>query len=98
MSIDHVVLALLSEKPRHGYAVRAELEARVGDLGEVGYAQVYGLLARLERQGWVVPSVERHGRRTRKVYSISPTGGRELRSWFSAVRAILRALPLSPGD
>jgi DNA-binding PadR family transcriptional regulator len=83
MSIKYAVLGLIAEEPRHGYAVRAEFEARLGDFWELNYGQVYQVLTALEQEGLIVGSDERVGRRpTRKVYAISAKGREALRRWL----------------
>jgi len=81
MSLKHAVLGLINERPRHGYAVRALCEERMGDLVDLGHGRVYDVLASLEHAGLVCGTRERVGRRTRKVYSIRPAGRRELLDW-----------------
>jgi DNA-binding PadR family transcriptional regulator len=81
MSIKYAVLGLLAERPCHGYGVRARFEEHAGDLFDIGSGRVYDVLARLEVEGLVLRTTERHGRRTRKVYSISVAGRRELLAW-----------------
>lgn len=54
---DLVVLALLSERPRHGYDVWRELVRReVQDWAGVSRAQVYYSLAKLRENEWVRPA------------------------------------------
>jgi len=83
MSIKFAVLGLIAEEPRHGYAVRAEFEARLGDFWELNYGQVYQVLTALEQEGLIAGSDERVGRRpTRTVYTVSPKGREALRRWL----------------
>lgn len=54
---DLVVLAMLAEGPRHGYALNAELERReVRDWAGISRPQVYYSLHKLLRAGWVRPA------------------------------------------
>lgn len=85
MLIKHAVLGLLAGKPSHGYALRGALDARLGDLWEPNYGQVYQVLGDLERQGLITGQSERIGRRPpRKVYAITPAGRDVLRKWLMA--------------
>ena len=53
---DLVVLALLHERPMHGYAASAELEYReVRDWAGISRPQVYYSLKKLAEQGYVAP-------------------------------------------
>lgn len=54
---DLVVLALLHERPMHGYAASAELEEReVRDWAGISRPQVYYSLKKLAEQGYVAPA------------------------------------------
>jgi len=54
---DLVVLALLHERPMHGYAASAELEYREArDWAGISRPQVYYSLKKLAEQGYVAPS------------------------------------------
>ena len=83
MSIKHAVLGLIAEEPRHGYAVRAAFEERLGDFWELNFGQVYQVLTTLEHEGLILGAEERVGRRpTRTVYAITPKGRQALRRWL----------------
>ena len=83
MSLRFVILGLLAEQPRHGYAIQAELEQRFGDLCEPSYGEVYRVLSALARSGLVVGASARIGKRPhRKVYALSSDGRRALRQWL----------------
>ena len=83
MSIKHAVLGLIAEEPRHGYAVRAAFEERLGDFWELNYGQVYQVLTVLEQEGLIVGADERIGKRPpRTVYSITAKGRQALRRWL----------------
>ena len=84
MSIKYAVLGLIAEEPRHGYAVRAAFEERLGDFWELNYGQVYQVLTTLEREGLIVGTDERFGKRPpRTVYAISAKGRAALRTWLA---------------
>ena len=51
MSVKHALLALLEQGPRHGYGLKHEFEARLGQAWPLNVGQVYTTLARLERFG-----------------------------------------------
>jgi len=89
MSIRHAVLGLIAEEPRHGYAVRAAFEERVGDFWELNFGQVYQVLSALEKEGLIVGTGQQVGRRPRRtVYSVTARGRDALTAWL--------AQPLSP--
>ena len=82
MSIKYAVLALIVEKPQHGYAVRNAFEARLSDVREIGYGQVYQVLAGLERDGFVRGESPPRGVR-KIVYSATRRGQAALQAWLS---------------
>ena len=83
MSIKYAVLGLIAEEPRHGYAVRAAFEERLGDFWELNYGQIYQVLAALELEGLITGTGEQVGRRPpRTVYTISAKGRDALRRWL----------------
>ena len=55
MSVPLSLLALLSQGPAYGARIKAEFEARTGHAFPLNVGQVYTTLARLERDGLVVP-------------------------------------------
>ena len=83
MSIKYAVLGLIAEEPRHGYAVRAAFEERLGDFWELNYGQIYQVLSALEADGLIAGSDERVGRRpTRRIFAATAQGRVELRRWI----------------
>lgn len=73
----------------HGYELRRELEIELGPEWAVNYGQIYSTLERLSRHGFVVQfeTIASAEAPDRKLYTITPAGRGELRSWF------LTALP-----
>lgn len=85
MSVRNAILGLLAQQPRHGYLLRAAFEALVGgeENWDVKPAQIYSTLSRLEETGLVRRNrVARDAGPERHVYAITPSGRRELASWF----------------
>src|SRR5512140_3306018 len=87
MSVRHAILSLLSQRPRHGYELRAAFEAVVGgDVNwEVKPAQIYTTLERLEQAGQVkcASDLGEGEEPSRRVYAITDTGRAELKEWFT---------------
>ena len=81
MSIKYAVLALILEKPRHGYAIRNAFEARLSDVREIGYGQVYQVLAGLEKDGFARGVSTPDGVR-RIVYTGTRRGRAALNAWL----------------
>ena len=71
-----VVLSLLAEKPRHGYEIIRELEARFGGAYSPSPGTVYPTLSLLEDLGYARATAEEGS--TRKVYEITDEGRKYL--------------------
>ncbi len=77
MSVQLVILGLLSEKPRHGYELRQEVERRLyATYINLSGGSLYYNLGQLERAGLVEKTrVEQKGRYpVRRIYQITPQG------------------------
>lgn len=109
MSLPHVLLGLLHETPRTGYALARALREELDPIWSAGFSQIYPALARLRRSGWVRLRIlgPRDGPR-RLLYRVTASGRRELRRWLElpppappghdeglARLAFLDALPLT---
>jgi len=84
MPIQHAVLALLAERPTHGYELKANFEDAIGpQWGELNIGHLYQVLDRLMRDGLVtsrtVPQVDRPDK---QVYRLTKEGRRELDRWL----------------
>lgn len=82
MSIRQSLLALLEEGPRYGYQLRADFEARTAATWPLNVGQVYTTLARLERDGLVVPDSEDDEGHV--YYRVTDAGRAEVASWFAS--------------
>ena len=67
----HVVLALLSEQPRHGYDIIREIEQRTGGAYSPSPGVIYPTLQLLQDVGHTVPAT---GEVARNSYQITPEG------------------------
>lgn len=77
---DSVVLALLAEGPRHGYAVHAELARRdVEDWAAISRPQIYYSLKKMEQSGYLRVKEDGHSLGPeRRLFQITSAGRREL--------------------
>ncbi len=83
MSVQLVILGLLSEQPRHGYELRQEVERRLyATFINLSGGSLYYNLGQLERAGYVEKAwAEQKGRYpTRQVYQITPDGAAYLKT------------------
>ena len=86
MSVRHAILALLAQRPRHGYDLRAAFGAVAGgeENWEVKPAQVYTTLTRLEKSGLVTEqAVEQDAGPEKRIYAITLAGQSALEEWFA---------------
>lgn len=80
MSVKHSLLALLYEKPRHGYELKKGFEEMVQGMWPLNAGQVYTTLDRLERDRFV--ETPGHDKKGRKLYRMTATGKQELWNWM----------------
>jgi DNA-binding PadR family transcriptional regulator len=86
-SSDWAVLALVTEKPTHGWAIATQL-ARGGEIGSIwslGRPIVYQGLERLSQEGLIeIAGLERGARGPHRViYKATPKGRREVSEWLA---------------
>lgn len=82
MSIKFAILALLAEKPRHGYEIKKnEFDRCTNHTWPLNIGQVYTTLDRLERDGLCYRGDETPDGRV--IATISPKGREEVRRWFT---------------
>ncbi|MEJ0058192.1 MAG: PadR family transcriptional regulator [Terricaulis sp.] len=80
-----LVLALIAEKPRHGYELIKEIEQRMGGVYAPSPGVIYPLLTMLEEMGLARLSAEDGGK---KLYAATPEGEAELADNKAGVDAI----------
>jgi PadR family transcriptional regulator PadR len=95
-----LVLALVEDRPRHGYEISKLIEARSNGTLTFRVASLYPMLYRLEKRGWVEGRwVEKAGQRRRRYYRLTREGRRVLsrqRSiWQQFISALDRVAGLS---
>lgn len=85
MSVKHSLLALLSEGPRYGAALRSTFEERTGGTWPLNVGQVYTTLGRLERDGLVVREGACAGDEDTATirYAATPAGLAEVGRWWA---------------
>jgi DNA-binding PadR family transcriptional regulator len=85
MALHHAVLALLSDKPAHGYELKNSFEQAVGDQwGGLNIGHLYQILDRLSRDGLI--ESERQPQQVkpdRVIHRLTPAGRGELERWLA---------------
>jgi DNA-binding PadR family transcriptional regulator len=84
MSVPFALLGLLEREPSHGYDLKRDYDAYFGRGRPLSFGQVYATLARLVRDGKVVPGDTEPGSGPdRKRYEITEVGRRDVESWLA---------------
>ena len=84
-----LILTSLAERPKHGYAIMADVADFSGVRMEPG--TLYGALSRLERRGWVRPLATEDRRRP---YQITAAGQEVLAEQVATMQQIVRVARL----
>lgn len=82
MSIRFAILALLAEKPRHGYEIKNEFDRRTNHTWPLNIGQVYTTLDRLERDHLCYRGDETPDGRV--IATITSEGRAAVREWFNS--------------
>jgi PadR family transcriptional regulator, regulatory protein PadR len=101
-SAELLVLAVLDGRPRHGYEIAQQIEARSDGRLKFQAATLYPLLYKLEKRGWLEGRwIEKAGQRRRRFYRLTPAGRRMLadrrRLWREFLNALNRVTRFNEG-
>lgn len=93
-----LLLGLAAEMPRHGYEFDQVIQQRgMREWTQIGFSSIYFVLGKLQKHGLVrskKPAGEDAGAKSRRVYSITPAGRRELvAQTLTALREVRPAFP-----
>lgn len=85
MPLHHAVLALLADKPAHGYELKNSFEQAVGEQwGGLNIGHLYQILDRLSRDGLIESQRQPQAvKPDRLVHRLTPAGRAELDHWLS---------------
>jgi DNA-binding PadR family transcriptional regulator len=83
--LHHAVLALLSDKPAHGYELKNSFEQAVGDQwGGLNIGHLYQILDRLSRDGLITSERQpQQVKPDRVIHRLTPAGRAELGRWLA---------------
>jgi PadR family transcriptional regulator, regulatory protein PadR len=90
--LDSLLLAVLAEAPRHGYAIAEELRGRTGGELELAEGTLYPALHRLERDGLLESRWSTDAPRRRRVYAVTARGRAALADRRAEWRGFVRAV------
>ena len=92
-SLQMLILAVLSEKPNHGYAIARDIESRSQNALQAGEGALYPALRTLERTGQVVSRWEmQESGPARRIYQLTEEGRGKLTAQIQAWRQFSEAV------
>jgi DNA-binding PadR family transcriptional regulator len=84
MALEHALLVALREQPASGLELAKRFSRSIGFFWSATHQQIYRVLGRMERDGWVrVETVAQQGRPDKKVYDVTPLGATALADWLA---------------
>jgi len=100
-STEMLVLALVEDRPRHGYEIAKLIEQRSDGVLQFHVASLYPLLYRLEKRGLISGRwVEKAGQRRRRFYKLTANGQKILaeqrQTWKDFFAALDRVAGINP--
>lgn len=83
MSLEHILLGMLREKPSSGFELKAEFDQSARLFWNAELSQIYPTLKRLEKRGELESELGDSIRGPkRRVYHVTPKGAEALREWL----------------
>ncbi|HEY3040797.1 MAG TPA: PadR family transcriptional regulator [Pyrinomonadaceae bacterium] len=100
-STEMLILALVEDRPRHGYDIAKLIEQRSDGVLQFHAASLYPLLYRLEKRGLIKGRwVEKAGERRRRFYKLTAAGQKILaeqrQTWKEFFAALDRVAGITP--
>jgi len=100
-SAEMLILALVEDRPRHGYEIAKLIEQRSDGVLQFHVASLYPMLYRLETRGLIHGRwVEKAGQRRRRYYKLTAGGRRILnahrQTWSDFFAALDRVARINP--
>ncbi|HEU5237434.1 MAG TPA: PadR family transcriptional regulator [Pyrinomonadaceae bacterium] len=100
-STEMLILALVEDRPRHGYEIAKLIEQRSDGVLQFHAASLYPLLYRLEKRGLIKGRwVEKAGERRRRFYKLTAAGQKILaeqrQTWKEFFAALDRVAGITP--
>lgn len=85
------ILVTLAREPLHGYAIKLDIEERIGEGFILGSSSLYQALQRLERRGLVtaLPSLVSGDARRGRTYRITSAGTERLKAELDRMNRVL---------
>lgn len=83
MSLSHVLLTSLLEKPSTGFDLARRFDRSMGFFWSATHQQIYRELAAMLKKGWVSTLEEADSSSRKKTYQVEALGRQELAQWMS---------------
>jgi DNA-binding PadR family transcriptional regulator len=84
MALEHALLLSLSERSASGLELTRRFDKSIGFFWSATHQQIYRVLARMEKDGWITSTVvAQQGRPDKKVYVVAPAGRAALAQWLA---------------
>ncbi|KRF19318.1 PadR family transcriptional regulator [Nocardioides sp. Soil797] len=84
MALEHALLVSLSERTASGLELTRRFDRSIGHFWTATHQQIYRVLGRMEKDGWVrSETVAQQGRPDKKVYEVTEPGRLELERWIA---------------
>ena len=94
LSPEYALLGFLAQQPAHGYDLHLRLVSELGQVWHASQSQVYNILSRLERQGFVAATLQEQDKLpARRCFQLTQAGQQRFEQWLRttagcSVRAI----------
>jgi PadR family transcriptional regulator len=100
-STEMLILALVEDRPRHGYEIAKLIEERSDGVLQFHPASLYPLLYRMEKRGLIKGTwIEKAGQRRRRYYKLMPEGKKasneQRQTWSDFFAALDRVAKINP--
>jgi len=100
-STEMLILALVEDRPRHGYEIAKLIDQRSDGVLQFHVASLYPLLYRLEKRGLIAGKwVEKAGERRRRFYKLTAEGqtvlAEQRQTWKEFFAALDRVAGINP--
>jgi PadR family transcriptional regulator len=100
-STEMLIMALVEDRPRHGYEIAKLIEQRSDGVLQFHAASLYPLLYRMEKRGLIKGRwVEKAGQRRRRFYKLTAAGQKILdqqrQTWKEFFAALDRVAGINP--
>lgn len=84
MSLPHIILGMLHQRPRSGYDLNKELETTIHYFWDADISRIYRSLRDMEKKAWVEHEIIiQEDNPNKKVYKLTETGQDELKRWLA---------------